>query len=84
MKYICNYVKRREGKLSFGYASFSYPRIAWVITAALSVNLFHTHMHMVLMWAAKRVGVAQQGLRYDMFSQVVPKARLTHLPTCVS
>lgn len=72
------------GGLSFGYASFSYPRIASAITAALSINSFHTHMHMVLMWAAKRVGVAQQGLQYDMFAWVVPKARPTQLPTCVS
>lgn len=62
------------GGLSFGYASFSYPRIASVITAVLSVNSFHTHMHMVLMWAAKRVVVAQQGLHYGMFTWVVPKA----------
>lgn len=83
VKYTSNYVESREGKLSFGRASFSYPRISRVITAALSVNSFHTHMHMVLMWAAKRVGVAQQGLHYDMFTWVVPKARRTHLPTCV-
>lgn len=73
----------RGGGTPFGYASFSYPRIASVITSALSVNSFHTHMHMVLMWAAMRVGVAQQGLHYDMFTRVVPKAGLTHLSTCV-